>query len=453
MPLRSTAAALRRHRHALALSLGVLLVGCGHSERTRPMRSALDAGNMGGAVAALDKELGVDAGKLPPKLEGDNALLVLDRASLQQARAKFTESKRDFEAADKVIDTLDLSTNASDTIATYLLSGSAGRYAAPPYERLMINTLNMVNYLETRDLSGALVEARRLAVMQKFYRDHRKEGDSPILALGGFLAGLAYEKSGDLDEALHYYDDALAVTDIPALDAPLAQLLPKAHYRTARLEQHAARAAAESPEEADYPEIIVVAGYGRVPHKIAHRVPIGLALTYFSGVIRPDDRAAANRLAAQGLVTWINYPTLAETRPVGGSPSIRIDGRPVVSDEAVDVEAEMRREWHAVEGSIVASAITRLIARSAVGMAVGATDTKGSGWGTLLSLAVQGAGAAADTPDTRSWETLPARVSIARYRVPPGRHRIDLSARGISRSQTVELPPRSWLFVSLQALR
>ena len=41
-------------------------------------------------------------------------------------------------------------------------------------------------------------------------------------------------------------------------------------------------------------------GYGRVPAKIAKRIPIGLALTYVSGAISPNDVSKANYLAAQG---------------------------------------------------------------------------------------------------------------------------------------------------------
>jgi hypothetical protein len=38
-------------------------------------------------------------------------------------------------------------------------SGSSGKYQSPPYEKLMINTMNMVNYLVRGDLNGARIEA------------------------------------------------------------------------------------------------------------------------------------------------------------------------------------------------------------------------------------------------------------------------------------------------------
>ncbi len=435
----------------IALASALTLLACGHSARTEKMRTALDMGNLGAAVASLDAEIGVKSEHDLPKKMGDEALFVLDRGSIQQARGKFALSKRDLQAADKAIEVLDISRNAGDSIGKYIFSDSSGRYLAPPYEKLMINTLNMMNYLETRDLSGALVEARRLAVTQKFYRERKQEGDSPILALGGFLAGLAYEKSGNLDEALRYYDDALGVSEMRVLDAPIARLFEKSAYRSPRLEAHAARAT--PAVEGESAEIIVVVGYGRVPHKIANRMPIGLALTAFAGSIQPTDVAAANRLAGQGLVTWVNYPSLAKRPEPMETPVVSIDGRAVPIDDAVSVTQEVQREWRQVEGSVVASAITRLIARYAAGEVARAATGDRNGWGMLATLAVQGVLSASDVPDTRSWETLPARVGVVRVRVAPGRHTVQLGARGATRSQTVELAANAWLFVSLQALR
>ena len=93
---------------------------------------------------------------------------------------------------------LDLAHDAKDTIGEYVFSGSSGKYQAPPYEKLLVNTLDMVNYLELQDLDGARVEARRLAVMQKYMTDELHEEDNPVLGLGGLLAGLHVreERSG-----------------------------------------------------------------------------------------------------------------------------------------------------------------------------------------------------------------------------------------------------------------
>jgi hypothetical protein len=439
---------------AIAAALG-LLAGCGgHEMRTLTMRTALDAGRPREAVKALNEEIKVnDDASLPNDIVGDNALLVLDRASVQQSLAQFPNSKRDFQAADKAIDMLDLSHNAGDSIGEYVFSGSSGRYVAPPYEKLLINTLNLLNYLETNDLDGARIEARRLAVMNKYIRDDLKENNA-VLGLGGFLAGLAYEKSGEVDEALRWYDEALEFGDSWSLGDTLRGLAARGNYTSPRIKKAIAEAppsSAPSLDQSDDAELIFVVGYGRVPHKIPQRIPIGLALTYVSGAISPYDRARANRLAAQGLVTWVNYPTLAPEHGGYEIPSCVLDGKYVQLEQAVDVSSQVRDEWKKVEGKIILSAITRMIARVAVGQGIQKADS--GVVGLLASLGTQATLTALDTPDTRSWETLPARVAIARVRLPAGRHSLRLSARGYLRQWDVTLAPKGWAVVSLQALR
>ena len=435
------------------------LTGCGgHSARTLQMRTALDAGNAKGAIHELNEELDVkDAKDLPADIKGDNAILVLDRASIQQGAGEFPLSKRDFEAADKSIDMLDLARNAADSIGEYVFSGSVGRYQAPPYEKLMINTLNMLNYLETKDLNGARIEARRLSVIQKYYRESLDQKNNPVLGLGSMLAGFTYEKSGEIDEALRYYDESLAFTGFGTLGESVRRIAPQGSFRSPRIKSLLNDGQKESPGSAaandDTGEVLFVVGYGRVAHKIPNRIPIGLALTYFASSIQPNDAAAANKLAAQGLVTWINFPSLAPGRGKWDIPTCNLDGEYVQLEEAVDVDHEVRTEWKKIEGKIIVSAITRLIARAAVGQGIQTAAGRDNIIGILASLGTQATLTALDTPDTRSWETLPARVAVARMRLPPGRHSIVIDARGWKRTQEVVVEKNSWQVVSLMALR
>lgn len=429
-------------RLPLFFALGVMLAltGCsgGLSDRTRAMRTALDAGDPRLAIAHLNGELGVSRDDARPRrLVGEQALLLLDRATLQQSLAQLSNSKSDYEAADKAIDMLDLSHGASDAIGRRVLSDSAGRYVAPPHEKLLVNVLNLVNYLETGDLSGAHIEARRMSVMARYLRerDPRERRPSAALGLGSLLAGFAYEKSGDDEEANRYYKEA------NALD-----------WRA----QSASPGDGEGDSEGS--ELLVVVGWGRVPHRVAQHVPIGLALTRVSPVLAARDREAASRLAAQGLVTWVSFPTLAPERALDEVPTVLVDGRAVPLDATLDVEAEVRAEWRRIEGDVMAAAVTRAVARVLVGKAIeGVANTSEKkevkAVGFLLSLFAQAAMSAADVPDTRSWETLPARVGVARVRLPPGEHRVLLRARGSEREGKVQATPASWHAVTLFALR
>jgi hypothetical protein len=435
-----------------------LLEGCAsHSERTLPVRTALDAGNPQEAIHLLNQQMKVETdADLPSDLGSDGALYVLDRGSIQQSVAAFDRSKRDLEAADKAIDMLDLAHDAKDSIGEYMFSGSSGKYRAPPYEKLLVNTLDMLNYLELRDLNGARVEARRLAVMQRYVADELHEQENAVLGLGGLLAGLTFEKSDQIDEALRWYDQALEFAGFRALRGPVKSLLQRGRYRSPRLEELARDSDPSSQqmaEERGDADLIVVVGYGRVPHKVPERIPIGLALTWYSSALAPDDYAAANRIAAQGLVTWINFPTLGRERGGYEVPVCSIDGASVPLEQAVDVTSQVRAEWKKIEGKIIVSAITRLITRYAAGKIAEASAGKNELLGALLSLGAQATLTALDTPDTRSWETLPARVAVARVRVPAGKHAVTLAARGTIRTVNVDVEAGSWAVASLMALR
>jgi hypothetical protein len=441
----------------VAVAALVVLEGCAsHSEHMLPVRSALDDGQPREALRLLNQAMDVKSdADFPADLGGENSLYVLDRGSINQSVAQFDASRSDLETADKSVDMLDLAHGAADSIGEYVFSGSSGKYQAPPHEKLLINTLDMLNYLEKRDLNGARIEARRLAVMQKYISDDVHEGDSAALGLGAFLAGFTFEKSGQVDEALRWYDQSLEFTGFHTLRDPVRALLPLGQYRSPRLKEleSASGAAPRSLDETGEGEIVFVVGYGRVPPKVAERVPIGLALTWFSGALSPTNVAAANRIAAQGLVTWINFPTLGREQGQYAIPAATVDGRYVQLEQAVDVAHEVRTEWKKIEGKIIVSAITRMVSRYAAGTLVSAAAGSGSLLGTILSLGTQATLTALDTPDTRSWETLPARVAIARVRVPAGTHAVRIDARGFVRTVNVEVDKGGWAVVSLMGLR
>ena len=438
------------------VALLVAQVGCaGHAEKTLAARTALDAGDPKGALKALNEELKVDSAKaLPEKTGGDNALLLLDRAMVLQELEDYKLSSRDLEVSDKQIEVLDLSANAAADIGRYLFSDDVGPYKAPAYEKLMINTMNMINYLARSDLNGARVEARRLAVMQKFTRE-KEDPAQALLGPGSYLAGFVFEKSGKPEDALRYYDEALAYGQYRSLAEPIRRLSGQGSYSSPRIRELLAKypgpeATSEAPRDDDA-ELLVMVNFGRVPAKIAQRVPIGLALTYASGFISPMDAGRANSLALQGLVTWVNYPELGKAHGAYGRPTFKLDGQWAPLEGVIAVDQEAKRAWDQARGAIVASAITRMITRVVAGEAT--KKVAGDGiLGTLLGLGAQITLTAADTPDTRSWSTLPARIAFGRVRIRAGEHVVILTAAGGTKRQTVTVTPGGWGVVNLTAL-
>jgi tetratricopeptide (TPR) repeat protein len=449
---KSRYAAVRQELLVALCAGGVALCGCAsYSEGTQAARTALDAGKPDKALAIYNEKLEVDTEKeLPKNVGGDNTLLILDRSMILQQLGKYQLSSRDLETADKEIEVLDFDRGTLDDIGKYLFSDDTGPYKAPFYEKLLINTQNMLNYLELGDLNGARIEARRLAVMQSFISDHEGVGAS-LTGPGSYLAGFIFEKSGQPQEALRYYDEALAYGEFDNLEAPLVRLAGQSSYRTPRITKVLDAAGKNAEVDPAQAEVLVVVNYGRVPEKLPKRVPIGLALTYASGIISPDNAARANELAAQGLVTWVNYPALADNRPVV-APRLFIDGKSADLELALEVDSEAQKAWESARGTLVASAITRLIAR----LVAGETTKKVAGGGLLgavLSLGTQATLTATDIPDTRSWGTLPARIAIGRIPLSPGPHQVEISASATSRKLPIDLKPGGWAVVSLTALR
>ena len=440
------------------VALVVALTGCaGHDSKTLAARNALDAGDPRGALKALNEELEVSSAKdLPQKTSGDNALLLLDRAMVLQELDDYANSSRDLEVSDKQIEVLDLSASAAADIGRYLFSDDVGPYKAPAYEKLMINTMNMMNYLSRSDLNGARVEARRLAVMQKFTRD-KDDPAQALLGPGSYLAGFVFEKSGKPDDALRYYDEALAYGQYQSLAEPIRRLSAQGGYSSPRIREllskypaGASASPADAPQDDDA-ELLVMVNFGRVPAKVARRIPIGLALTYASGIISPMDQTRANKLAAQGLVTWVNFPELGEPRGKYGRPTFQLDGQWAELEGVVAVDREAKRAWDKAKGAVIASAITRMITRVVAGETT--KEVAGGGLlGTLLSLGTQATLTATDTPDTRNWSTLPARIAFGRVRIRAGTHVVNLTAAGGHKRQSITVAPRGWAVVCLTAL-
>jgi uncharacterized protein len=450
------------HRVAVLVAalVALLATGCpGHEARIQGALDALDRGSPEEALGALNDELEVERVEdLPEDVGGDNALLLLDRATVLQAIGQYDLAQRDFGVADKSIEVLDLDRNAAHDIGKYLFSDDVGPYKAPPFEKLLINTFNMMNYLARGDLGGARVEARRLAVMERYLAEQKET--TSLLGLGSWLAGLTFEKSAKPDEALRHYEDALAHASYGSLRDPL-RVLTGGQPTSPRIDALLQGAGPlPSPAESGEAEIVVLVGYGRVPQKKPTRIPIGLALTLVAADISPHDRDLALQLAAQGLVTWVNFPRLGKGRGRYEVPELFIDRQPAPLEHALDIESEVRREWEANEPTFILAAITRLIARAVAGGAVQAATgaavgrkNGGAAIGLLAGLATQAALVAADTPDTRSWATLPSQVAVTRLRVKPGRHSVRVAARGHGRDYEITVKAGDFAFIQMSALR
>lgn len=511
----------RSRRLAEQLPLAAVLValavtGCaGYAGDVKEIRSALVAGNKPRALERANDVLEVDEpNELPKDVSGDNALLVLERATVKQGMGRHSSSARDFRVADKHLELLDVKNDTAGNIGKWLFSDDVTVYKAPPHEKLLLNTLGMLNYLALGDLEGARVEARRLEIMKSYLADNVSEQEAR-LGLGSYLSGFTYEMSGRYEEALRSYEEALEAGEYPSLAEVIPRIAGCTEYRSERIDKllgstapqptpaappppAPATPAPDEPQSDDTPDsepeaappaavepepvasqpapvcrglsedrgtILVVASVGLAPYKKATRIPIGAALVIAAHVmygpgLGAGDRAQANELAAKGLLKWINFPQLTKTRPRFNRVRVGVDGESTPTELGENITSLVTDAWERIKGTLMAAAIVRMIARAVAGEATQRASEAGGaagGLALLAGLAVEGALTAADTPDTRSWVTLPGNVVLSRIDVEPGKHEVVVVLEGPAgrekHRKKVLVPGGGFAVVSVAAMR
>ncbi len=460
----------------LLLIAALLLVGCAtYTDEIRSAQSDLVSGRLETAVDLVNELLDVkSSAELPADLRANRVLLMLERATLLQAQEEYRLSSRDMSLVDERMEWLDIEQDGALDIARYLYSDDAVPYRAPPYERLLLNSLNMLNFLALGDLEGAQVEARRLQVLESFFLDASGSPLLPgLLALGNYLSAATFEAARDYDAAARHYRRAWSFGMRPAgLRERLVDLMRLTAYAprdadppASGLVEIAEAARREGPLGGEEyrrrhvdGQLLVVVQSGLAPYKRPERIPIGLALTLAAAwrhnqALSEADRRRAAQLAAEGLVKWLNFPVMTRDGVPGGSGVVlRVDDRRVDFGSTFDVARQVEAAWDRLQAPLIASAITRLLTRFAVGYGTRKAadalarsagtghDTAGVlGW--VAGLVLEGVLTAADTPDTRSWTTLPARISIFHERLEPGEHSVLAVVAGRQEARKILILP------------
>jgi tetratricopeptide (TPR) repeat protein len=427
----------------------MLCSGCAtYSDTVSKTHQVAERGDYEGAIREINGILGVeDYEHIPDKWAAQQPLAALERAVLLQAIGQFKYSARDLSAAENELDYLDLSADTLGKIGTYVYSGSAHKYKVPPTERLAINAFNMLNYLAMGDLEGASVEARRFTVARDYLQslDRKTHG-----AFGSYLAGFVFEKLGEPDRALRYYEEVLEAGDIEACREPILRLSRLSDYRGPKLREYLRRVQPPTSAGAGGPpanddtngDILMVFGLGRVSYKVPKRIPVGAAIAYVGAPVTGDPQILAY-LALKVLI----YPELVARDNSITNAGVSLDGQTAPVDLVTNLDTEIFQEYETLKPKIMAAAVTRMLARAALAEGArrlpGQSD-KSKSLGLLAALATEAALIGLDKPDTRSWTFLPAKADLCRIRVPPGPHEIRVNLSGKTqetRTIHVDMPP------------
>jgi hypothetical protein len=410
---------------AIAVALGLLgSFGCAtYADRIENVRGQVQAGNLPGAIGEINKVLGVDSqAELPDDWDGDRPLAVLERGALLQAVNSFGPSSRDLSAGENQVELLDFRHDTAGQIGSFIYSDSSRNYEMPPTERLALNAVNMLNFLTLNDWNGASVEARRFTIMRDYLTAAGVENQG---LFGSYLSGLTFERLGQGDRALRYYEEAMANSALESLREPVRRLAARNPYRGPRIRELLGDAPASLGSEAPT-EIITVLSLGRVPRKVPERMPIGAAIglagTFITG--NPE-------VLARSVFKVVVYPELVESGSRIRSAEVRIDGNKAPVERLSSMGADIRKEYELLRPRIIAAALTRMIARALAAEGARVAGRQASPVICLLAaLATEATLVSLDRPDTRSWTMLADHIMISRTVVKPGTHHVKVLMQG-----------------------
>jgi hypothetical protein len=421
--------------------------GCAtYAGRIESTRMAVYDGELGAAAENIDALVArAEAGNRTAM--ADYPLLLLERASIYQMLGDHERAVADLNDADEMLEVLDLTRDPGGAAANYLWSDSRSLYQAPVYEKLMVNVCALASYLHMGDLVGARVEARRIEVMAEYFDNEERTTGHPVLAVAWYMAGITMELNDERPSALRFYLDAYALADLPGLAESLARLAQGTPFATNNEVLRAREQLGLGADDAVPPrperEVIVLVMSGLPPIRQAVVLPIGVAMAAIRADVSSnyqlssEQQAQLGRAMAEDLLTTVNYPELVVHQNPVHRISLAVGGHRQNLDILGNIEEYALQQWESQRAGIafaaVVRALVRIVARETIQGVTRAADS-GNGVaqtiGFIAGLAAQGAMAAADRPDTRTWTFMPAYVWMERIPLTEGEHTVVLRGSG-----------------------
>ncbi|RPH70325.1 MAG: hypothetical protein EHM78_11985 [Myxococcaceae bacterium] len=407
-------------RWSVALgALALLLTGCAgdYIARTAGYRHAYEAYQYPPAIQGFGSEV-----KSGPQI--DQLLALMDQGMVLHAAGKFEESIQVLAQADKLSERLDF-TSVSEEAKVLLSSERERAYRGEDFEKLMISTLQALNYAQLGKDEDALVEVRRVNErMQRMINDEKKPYEQ--LAVARYLTGVLWEDQGHADDAFIDYDAANKLAgDLGSLAEPLVRLAKETGrddaFRRLRKQYPWVQ---PQPLAKDEGQILVVLEAGKVPVKTN------------------GSRSGGPKAEVIAVPVFRDRPWIRDSHVVlDGDANTAVRPTTVTSLEQV---AKIHLD-HRVDG-LVARQFGALAIRTGAAVGVGqATGSEALGLITFLALSY------VNQPDLRSWMSLPAEFQLARFRVPAGVHRLSVVAGGGAREIQVDVQPRRVTLIVLRS--
>jgi len=341
--------------------------------------------------------------------KGDNwgqrnqLLFLLEKGVVLHQLGEYQQSVNQFLKAAHLIDQFEvirISEQAGSLVTNEWMTQYKGEFS----ERLWVHSYLMMNYLLLGEYDDALVEAKQALDRLQQYPE-ALSGDYFTRA----LIALCFANLGEDNDAYLVYRK---LADDLADPAPVAADIVKLADRLGmvdEVEKYQPFLQQKIPEgEA---ELVIFVANGRIPLKHPGNV-----------VLPPSIRFSFPYYSAEKTAQpWINIlPQIWSYRPV----------------LSTDLGVVARKSLAARKARIIAKESLRVAAKEAIAKSVGNKND------AAAEVIVRAALFLLEEPDTRSWQTLPGRLSLVRIPLPAGRHKLKLELRSSrsGRRKIIDIP-------------
>jgi hypothetical protein len=419
-----------RARLAVAAVLLAALSGCAtfrsyDSELSKTINLAA-GGNVDGAIRQLESN---------NKRRSKDLLYYLELGELQRLNRRYDESEKAWMSADAQVQAWEKTalTNPEKLlggVTSVVLNDKTMPYEGHDYEKVMLTTRLALDRLAGGDFDAARIDIKRThereAVIaelrkkqvQKTEEEARKRGSKtsfkelngyPVQtidnaevnalknsyesAFSHYLAGFVYETLGEPSLAAAGYRQAIELQpNRPQLEEALAGLDARTDAR------------------ADgYTDVLFVLESGTAPARQSKQFTLPFPYR--------------DRL----LFVSVSFPVIAPTQPAFMPAQLQIRGEAPISTTVItDIDLMARKALQEEMPGIVLRGIIRSSSKAVAQYEASKNDQ--SGLGTLAGFAIAVGSMVTESADERTWRSLPARIAIARARIPSGEHTIGFGA-------------------------
>ncbi|MBD8514942.1 hypothetical protein Q4491_02020 [Photobacterium sp. 2_MG-2023] len=429
-----------RHK-TLVFFCAFILSGCanlsGHSlfshysASTKSSRHALYQGQIQGALDSLPDE---PAGAILDGMErGRLTLLTGDYTASFAALQKSDNAVKEQQDAARIQVSEGLNQAGSLFTNDNMIS-----YQASDYELGFLHLYLALNYIHNRDLNGALVEMRRANQVQEAARQQRESelasaenqlqkegltdnigsvlarypnaGQTLAAVQNGYLfylSGMLYEADGNLNDAYIDFKRALAVApDNPYVAEAVQRLAERLSMKDDQQLLAKKYGPWQSPQSGTG-RLIILDEQGVVQAPEGWRLPLWL---YDS-----QGQSVLYNLALP------HYPP----RPAVLPGKLSLNNRLLTAPPLVNVDQMAKQSLSETLPVRVLRQSLRVIAKEQVRQSAARNgDEVGNVLANIFNTLTE-------QPDTRSWQTLPARVALYQEDLPPGSHQIQWQGRSV----------------------